>query len=140
MNQRARALGMNGTHFVNPHGYQHADHYTTAADMAALMRAVLGQPDAREILKKRSYTLAATKAHEALVISNAYSILNAQSQYYCAPVIGGKTGYTSSAGQCFVSAAEKGGKTLIAVVLKSGYSAPNKWLDTARLFAYGFAG
>jgi len=54
-------------------------------------------------------------------------------------VFGGKTGFTSPAGYCFVGAAERGGVKLIAVVFDSGIQKFNRWTDAGRLFEYGFA-
>lgn len=52
-----------------------------------------------------------------MTLRNSYSILDPDSQYYYPYALGGKTGYASSAGQCFVCVAEKNGRTLISVVL-----------------------
>ena len=53
--------------------------------------------------------------------------------------VGGKTGYTSAAGYCFVCAAERDGVELIAVIFKSGSTGTNRWTDAGRMFDYGFA-
>ncbi len=141
MNQEAAQLGMTGTHFTNPHGYHDPEHYSTAYDMALLMRAALQDSRAKSVIERRQYTMTATtqRKNAPLQLSNHYDLLDPNSKYYSPDALGGKTGYTGMAGQCFVGAARKDGTTLIAVVLDSGYYKTDRWLDVARLFAYGFA-
>lgn len=138
MNARAKALDMENTHFVNAHGYPDADHYTTARDMARLTRAALRNADFSAIVRTRSHTLSATSLREKTTIQNGYAILDSSSEYHYPYAFGVKTGYSSASGQCFVGAAKKGGRTLISVVLKSGWNRPEKWIDTKALFEYGF--
>ena len=139
MNEKAQSLGMTNSHFVNPHGYHDPDHYTTARDLATLTRYALKSEEFREIVTVRKYTMAATSKRQAMTISNLYAILDPSSRYYCEGAFGVKTGYTSKAGQCYVGACERDGRTLIAVVLNSRYNRENKWLDTQRMFEFGFA-
>ena len=139
MNRKAAALGMTDTHFANPHGYHSKNHYTTARDMAVLTCAALKTPEFLRIVSTKTYTMSATARRGALKLENGYAILNPDSKYYYRGAFGIKTGYTSSAGQCYVGAATHNGRTLIAVVLNSGIAKTDKWKDTARLFDYGFA-
>ncbi len=137
--RKAQSLGMTNSHFVNPHGYHDPDHYTTARDLATLTRYALKSEEFREIVTVRKYTMAATSKRQAMTISNLYAILDPSSRYYCEGAFGVKTGYTSKAGQCYVGACERNGRTLIAVVLNSRYNRENKWLDAQRMFEFGFA-
>ena len=85
-----------------------------------------------------SYTLPATSQRKALVINNVWEIFNPESEYYIPQAAGVKSGYTSAAGFCYVGAAQRNGRTLIAVVL--GEPTRNRaWIDLSRLFEYGFA-
>ena len=139
MNEKAQELGLEGTHYVNPHGYHDEDHYTTAADMAALTRYALQNESFREVFTTHSYSLAATNVRAARTLTSSYKIFDESSEYYYADAVGGKTGFTSAAGYCFVCSAERDGVSLIAVVFKSGATGTNRWTDAARLFEYGFA-
>jgi len=139
MNARAASLGLKGTHYVNPHGYHDDDHYTTAMDMAILTRFALQEPAFRDIISCREYQMAATVRREEYNLKNTYEILNPQSEYYYSPALGGKTGYTSAAGRCFVGVAEKDGHTLICCVFDAGCKTEHKFVDAARLFEFGFA-
>lgn len=138
MNARATELGMTSTHFINPHGYHDGSHYTTARDLAALTRQGLTNATFCQVVTCLHYTLPATEKREALALNNSYEIFDPASPYYIAGAAGVKSGYTSSAGFCYVGAAQLNGRTLIAVVL--GVPSRNRaWVDLQRLFAYGFA-
>ena len=138
MNELAARLGMTGSHFVNPHGYHDAGHYTTARDLAIAARKGLTDPVFCEIVTCMSYTLPSTESRDELVLQNIWEIFNPDSEYFIPGAAGIKSGYTSAAGFCYVGAAQQDGRTLIAVVL--GESTRNRaWIDLRRLFAYGFA-
>lgn len=138
MNQKAQELGLTGTHFVNPHGYHKAEHYSTAYDLAAIARAGLTNPEFCRIATSRSYTLPPTSKRDALQLELTHEIFNPETEFYIPYAAGVKSGYTSSAGFCYVGAAQTSQGTLIAVVL----NAPTRnraWLDLAKLFQYGYA-
>ena len=138
MNRLSQKLGMHNTHFVNPHGYHNEAHYTTARDLAIAARDGLTDPVFCEIVTCMSYTLPATSRRKSLVINNIWEIFNPESDYYIPQAAGVKSGYTSAAGFCYVGAAQRDGRTLIAVVL--GEPTRNRaWIDLSRLFEYGFA-
>ncbi len=126
MNEKARWLGMNDTHFANPHGLDEAGHYSTAYDMAVLMRYAMDNPTFREITGATSY----------LAENRTYSWQNKNkllTKYYnhCT---GGKTGYTKKTGRTLVSTAAKDNLELIAVTL----DAPDDWRDHIAMFEWGF--
>lgn len=138
MNALAARLGMNGSHFVNPHGYHDTDHYTTARDLAIAARQGLTDPIFCQVVTCMNYTLPATKNRDELVIQNIWELFDPASEYYIPGAAGVKSGYTSAAGFCYVGAAQRDGSTLIAVVL--GEPSRNRaWIDLSRLFEYGFA-
>ena len=139
MNEKAQELGLAGTHYDNPHGYQSETHYTTAQDMAALTRHALQNEQFREVFETHTYQVPATNVRAARTLQCSYLIFDPDSEYYDADATGGKTGYTSAAGYCFVCAAEREGVELIAVIFKSGTSGTNRWTDARRMFDYGFA-
>lgn len=139
MNSKAAQLGMTGTHFVNAHGYHDPDHYTTARDLATLTREALNDQKFVDIVSTLRYTMAATANRDALSLKNSYTILDSSSRYYDERAFGVKTGYTSKAGYCYVGAATYQGRTLIAVLFRSGRQKDDKWVDAHRLFEYGFA-
>lgn len=64
MNQKAKEIGCRNTHFANASGLPDAEHYTTAHDLAKIMRAGLRNHRFRQVLSKVSYTIPATNLSE----------------------------------------------------------------------------
>ena len=137
MNERARELGLLSTHFTNPHGYHHDNHYTTARDLAALAAAAMQNAVFYKIATALEYTMPATKKRGPLKIRNGNELLNPLSSRFYPGALGIKSGYTSKAGFCYVGAATANGQTLIAVILQSR-TRNRGFDDMARLFDYGF--
>lgn len=138
MNALAEEIGMTRTHFVNPHGYHDETHVSTARDLACAARLGLTDPAFCEIVTCLSYSLPKTNRRDALVIENTNEIFNPDSLYYIPGAAGVKSGFTSLAGFCYVGAAQRDGRTLIAVIL----NVPGRnrgWMDLSKLFEYGFA-
>lgn len=122
MNRMAAQLGCTGTHFVNPHGLHEADHYTTARDMAKIMLAALEHDTFREAYSTGTYEVPATNLSESRTMHTTnYMISLAMSiHYFDERVVGGKTGFTTPAGRCFISVSEDNGMRLLTVVMGAG--------------------
>ena len=136
MNQKAAALGCTGTHFVNPNGLNDSNHYTTPYDMALIARAAFQNDTLRKIDTTLSYKFPATKNAGERTITMGHKMMYSTDSRYYPGIIGGKTGYTSKAGNTLVTGAEKNGVRLIAVVMKSKST---HYADTKALLDYGFA-
>ena len=136
MNQKAAALGCTGTHFVNPNGLNDSNHYTTPYDMALIARAAFQNDTLRKIDTTLSYKFPATKNAGERTITMGHKMMYSTDSRYYPGIIGGKTGYTSKAGNTLVTGAEKYGVRLIAVVMKS---TSTHYADTKALLDYGFA-
>ena len=139
MNRRAKELGCEDTHFVNPHGYHDPQHYSTALDLARIASEGVKLDAFRKITSAPSYVMNIRRGNNAMEqrVSNTNSLLKSDNAYYYPDCIGIKTGYHSQAGQCFVGAAERDGVRLVTVDLHS-VGSTEKWVDTIRLFNYGF--
>ena len=139
MNRRAREIGCEDTHFQNPHGYHDVNHYSTALDLARITREAIKLDSFRKIVSAPYYIMNIRRGNAELEnrIVNTNSLLKSGNTYYYPDCIGVKTGYHSAAGQCFVGAAERDGARLISVDLHS-VGSYEKWVDTIRLFNYGF--
>jgi len=137
MNKRAKQLGCTGSHFANPNGLDDTDHYTTPHDMALIAKACFDNSTFCTIDHTTSYQFPATinRPEGTLLVMGHKMIDSGNSQYYNG-VIGGKTGYTSAAGNTLVTCAERNGVRLIAVVMKSRST---HYADTKALLDYGFA-
>ncbi len=136
MNQKARELGCQNTNFANPHGLNDASHKTTPRDMALIMRAALQNDVFRRITTTCSYDFPATKKEAARTITMGHKMLFPTDSRYYEGIIGGKTGYTSLAGNTLVTGAERNGVRLIVVVMKAKQT---HYADTKALLDYGFA-
>ncbi len=119
MNQRAVEIGCTGTHFVNPHGLHDENHYTTARDMAKIMREAMKYPLFEELFGTAEYVVPQTNKSEAreLITTNYLIRSGGQPSVLDTRVLGGKTGFTTPAGRCLVAAAEYEGTKLISVVM-----------------------
>lgn len=112
MNEKAKEFGMENTNFVTANGLHNENHYSTALDIAILGKKSYDNSWVRETLsiKKDSIQL---PSKDKFLVENRNKFLGQKGN------IGGKTGYTSEAGKCFVSIYERDGRKLVSVVLKS---------------------
>ena len=136
MNQKAAALGCTNTHFVNPNGLNDPNHYSTCRDMAKIAKAAFENPTIREISSTLSYTFPATKKAAARTITPGHKMLYPTDSRYYSGILGGKTGYTSLAGNTLVTCVEQNGVRLIAVVMKASGT---HYTDTKAMLDYGYA-
>ena len=136
MNARAKELGCTNTNFVNPNGLNNSNHYTTPHDMALIARAAFQNGTVSKIASTLSYQIPATQKAAARTISLGHKMLYPNDARYYQGVIGGKTGYTSLAGNTLVTCAERDGVRLIADIMKSKST---QYTDTSALLDYGFA-
>ncbi len=130
MNQRAASLGLSQTHFVNPHGLDDPDHYTTAYELALISRAALSNQALRSIMATPKATISHHGENGVRLLVNHNKLLRSYEG-----AIGVKTGFTKKSGRRLVSAAERDGMTLIAVTLH----APDDWRDHTAMLDYGFS-
>lgn len=130
MNEKAAALGLEDTHFTNPHGLDDEAHYTTAHDLALIAQAALKNPVLRTIFSTRKTSIPLNGTGGVRLLLNHNKMLRTYEG-----AIGVKTGFTKRSGRCLVSAASRDGLTLIAVTL----NAPDDWNDHRRMLDAGFA-
>ena len=144
MNKKAIEIGCKNTHFVNANGMHNKSHYTTAYDMALITQYAMKNKTFREIVSTTSYTLPATKVYpyNSRTFTNTNSLIivnknNVPNNFYYPSAIGVKTGFTSPAGNCLVSAANNNGLEFITVIL--GARAKDiRYIDTINLFNFAF--
>lgn len=138
MNQRAAEIGCTNTHFVNASGLPDENHYSTAHDMALIMREGLKNKKFRKIIGATDYVIEPTnKNSESRVLHTHHPMLAPESGYYYKGCIGGKTGYTSAAGNTLVTAARRNGTTYITVTMKAADLAIAS-SDSTAMFNYGY--
>lgn len=129
MNEKAAGLGLKNTHFATPSGLDAEGHYTTATDLAMLTAYAMKNEVFREIVKCRSAEVEFGNPPYKRTLYNSNKMLRLYDG-----AIGVKTGFTDNARRCLVSAAERGGVTLIAVTLNAG----DDWNDHTKMLDYGF--
>lgn len=142
MNRKAEEIGCKDTHFVTPNGLDGTDdggfHHTTAEDLAKIMRyCIKSSPKAAEFLeitRAASYSFTDVDGTSSYQCSNHNAFLQMMDG-----ALSGKTGFTGTAGYCYVGALERDGRTYIVALLACGW--PNnktyKWSDTKKLMSYG---
>lgn len=139
MNEKAVELGATGTHYVNAHGLDNEDHYTTAHDMAIIFDAALKNDTFRYIDSTAIYTIPATNKSAERTCGSTNQLINGALPYE--GVYAGKTGHTAMAGRTLVTAAYRDGMDLICVIMKSDnddfYSDTETLLDHAFLKVQG---
>lgn len=118
MNEKAKQLGMNNTHFMNATGLHHPDHYTSVKDISILLQYALTNNTFRDIYTAERYSIKSTNLHpEGITVTsrmfnNLHSIEKTRGE-----IIGGKTGYTEQAGLCLASLATIKGEEYILVTV-----------------------
>ena len=125
MNDKARELGMKDTHFVNPHGLDAPDHYSTARDLAVLAAYAMEDPIFARTVGAKTVTVGQRQ------LTNHNKLL-----WQLPGCEGIKTGYTRAAGRILVSAASRDGRRLVCVTI----NAPDDWNDHRKLLEQGFSG
>lgn len=126
MNEKAAQLGLEDSHFTNPHGLHDAALYTSAYDIAMLGRELLHNPDLAAIVR--------TKTHQPDWDGPEVKNLNLLLGQYPG-AIGVKTGFTDEAGKTMVAAAERDGRRIIVSVLNS----QELYVDAPALLDWAFA-
>ncbi|MBE6925469.1 MAG: D-alanyl-D-alanine carboxypeptidase [Ruminococcaceae bacterium] len=128
MNARAAELGCSNTNFVDPHGLQSRNQYTTARDMVRIMKAARRTEGFTEIFGALTYTVPATeKSAERVMKSSNYLIDPRQEAYYDRRVSGGRTGVAADRTRHVAVTAESGNMEVVAIVFgsQSQYAADN---------------
>jgi serine-type D-Ala-D-Ala carboxypeptidase (penicillin-binding protein 5/6) len=128
MNARAKQLGMLNSNFMNPHGLTESGQYSTARDIAILMRKAVTMPTLRTNMGTSGYYFQPPGRGKQW-LANTNKLLKRLP--YC---MGGKTGYTFAAARCLVSYGELNGRSVIVVCL--GSTPATIWDDSSKLMKW----
>ena len=123
MNDKARLLGLDGTHFANPHGLDAPDHYSNAKDLGNLAAYALQNP-----------IFSMTVGSKSVRIGQRYLTNHNRLLWRVDGANGVKTGYTKAAGRILVSGAKRQNRQLVCVTI----NAPDDWNDHTTLLEQGF--
>lgn len=124
MNDKAHRLGLKNTHFVNPHGLDAPEHYSTAEDLATLADYAMENP-----------LFYRTVSAKTVKIGDRYLRNHNKLLWSLEGADGVKTGFTKAAGRILVSSATRQGRRIIAVTI----NAPNDWSDHKKLMEESFS-
>ena len=130
MNQKAKDINLLSTVYKNPSGIDQYGHLTSARDIATLASVALTNPYIQEVVAKEVAAITdvtGTKAYDLESTDELLSVLPG--------LVGGKTGWTTGAGECFVSYVDRDGRGIITVVLGS----VDRFADTTRLVEWVYA-
>ena len=141
MNEKAKKIGCENTHFVTPNGLDETDeggaHGTTAEDLARIMKYCTWDSPKSEafikITREKQHTFTNLSETRTYTCYNHNAFLDLYEG-----TISGKTGFTAAAGYCYVCAVERDGKRFTGVVLACGwpYNRTYKWKDMTRMMDY----
>ena len=142
MNEKSKELGCTNTHFVTTNGLHDDNHYTTAKDLAIIARYCMQNETFRKIVSMKKCVIPATNKSEERIYKNTNDLINPTSGYYYKSCIGIKTGFTSEAKNCLISACSKNGLQVIAVVLGASITENHKsarYVDSKTLYDYTYS-
>ena len=130
MNDRARSLRLQNTHFTNACGHDQKGLYTTAHDLAILTQHALQIPLFAELVAQRTTRITTLRGNHSYSLKNKNRLIG---RYPGAR--GVKTGTTPKAGKCLVALAERGGTKVFLVLM----NARNRWQTAPAMLDAGFA-
>lgn len=120
MNEKADDLGLKNTHFTNASGLYDSEHYTTAEDMAVIIRAAMQNELCKKILSTYQYTTASTPQNpDGIQLTSTLFSYMYGTEPEGSDILGGKTGYVGEAGYCIASFGKSdNGTEYVCVTLK----------------------
>ncbi len=131
MNEKAKQLGLNNTHFVTVNGLDADEHYTTAVELAKLTDYALKNEKLKNIVGTKNYTVTINGYGKA--IDNTNELLG-----YLDGVYGVKTGFTNGANRCLVTSIKRGNMDIISVVLGAD-TKKDRTKDSIEIIEYAYA-
>ncbi len=139
MNDKAKELELNATHYADPTGLHHEDTYTTVNDTYKLTSYAKQYEVINEITSKSRYKLVTTKG-TVKTLSTTNFLLDNTTKYYYQYASGFKTGWTNAAGRCLVSTASYNGYNYMCILFKCPNNRDNRheFLESRELYRWAF--
>ncbi len=130
MNEKAKELNMNNTHFSNPVGMDD-DNYSSVYDIAILLKYALKNEEFKKIFTTKEYTTTNNIKLESTIIEKSapYSI-------NVSNILGSKTGFTDDAGNCLASISKINKVNYLLVTAKADTNKPNHIIDALNVYDY----
>ena len=141
MNTKLNELGITSTHFTSAFGMHNDEHYTTAQDLATIMKYCMKNETFRKLAGSASCAIPATNKYGPRKYVSTNELIIPNSSNYYSYLTTGKTGYTSQAGDCLVSCAYKDDLELICVVLggKTVNGVSTRFSETKALYDFAYS-
>ena len=130
MNERAESIGCTGTHFVNPHGLPSDSHKSTARDICLMQRECIKHDFYLDTIKKSTYSFKNVKGTRGHKVYSTDALLGTSG------FLGGKTGWTEAAGNCFCGVYEYKGRKYIFCTLGCYSGRSTMWSDSKACMKY----
>lgn len=142
MNEKAKALGCTGTNFVNVHGLDTANQYTTARDMYRMTRYAMDFPEFADIMKLSQFTIKPVSGGQERVMVNTNAMVRPSTTAYYSPLAFGKTGATDRDGVSLASVARDSGYEYMVIALcctgEGAAANTAHYTDTKTLYRWAF--
>ncbi len=140
MNTKIHELGLSHTHFTNTFGMHNENHYTTAQDLATIMKYCIKNETFRKLSGSASCAIPGTNKYDTRRYASTNELILPNNKNYYPYLTCGKTGYTSQAGDCLVSCSYKDDLELICVILggKTIENTSTRFSETKDLYQYGY--
>lgn len=136
MNEKAVSLNLKHTHFINTTGLDTNGHYSSASDMAMILKDALKNSDFKEIFTTKKYVTSNVRHTFQSTLDKTATVYKLDTSN----ILGSKTGYTDAAGLCLASIAEFNGENYLLITANADYSnhRPNHIIDSINLYQYFF--
>lgn len=140
MNEKARELGLTGTHYQNPVGLHDSENYTTAKDTYILASYALKNEIFKTACESTRYTVPATNMHAARKLSTTNFLQDSSTNYYYMYAKGVKTGFTTEAGRCLVSTASYNGYNYMCILFGclDDKAKRHEFIESKELYRWAF--
>lgn len=142
MNQKSKEIGCLNTHFTNPHGFFDENHYTTAYDMALILKYAMNYDEFRKIVETKTWELpVSNKTDHTRILKNTNRLLDENYSVFYGYALGGKTGYTIESRGTYIGYAKKDDKLIITACFDGSQNINGKnarFLDAITLGDYAF--
>lgn len=140
MNQKAKELGMTGTHYGNPVGMHDEETYTTVRDICTLTKYALKDKTFKDVCAASRYTIEPTNKSGSRTLSTTNFLLDTTTNYYYQYAKGVKTGFTDEAGRCLVSTASYNNYNYMCILMGCPDSGAKKYhfSESADLYRWAF--
>lgn len=138
MNEKAKSLKMNNTHFENATGIHSENHYTTPRDLVKLCKYAIELPNFLDICSQATYDVPETNKHDKRMVVTTNFLINRATLMYYPYARGIKTGFTTPAGRCVASTASKDGYNYLCIVMGGNNATRTEFSDSKKLYEWAF--